>query len=567
MKIFALPLVLLGLLVPLVHADQTRTSEKPETWLFVRTTPPGAQVFLDGKQLGTSTDLFPVESGVRKLVVKLEGHDSQTQTVTIPAGEVTRVVLKLKKRPGTGRSDAVPKPPGPAQGPDDEKAVAKLNQLGAKLKHGRDGKVKSVSFEGTPVTDADLVHLRNLAALEELDLSGTRITNAGLVHLETLTGLEDLDLSGTQVTNAAVKHLNKLTTLRRLDLEGTQVNGDAWRELFLPGLYWFGYKGPEIPKALPRKLLLVEADGAGEKSVLDLASGETLPLTNKAVHDPGVFTRMGKGDLWYGNNRIVCLRGAKATYLDDRDGFPGEEVYGGHRDATVYTLPEVRRVKRSEDEEIDLPCRFRVTTAEKKHFDVAIISVTKDDDAVLEYLSADNPFRTKWDPTFRMQLAGVAAIDLDTGRTMADLPFPTEDWPDAFELVWNDGRREVLRKHGSPTRVIQLRDVKNFEQATDQALKRFKELDQSGEGDRSGAVSSFDDKGVGPSDARYFAVITNRENLAVVEVIPPKQKNDDTSKGSIKWSVGEVRGYFGTVPPLVTPVRRLPAPDQRDGRT
>ena len=228
MKIIALPLVLLGLLVPLVHADQTRTSEKPETWLFVRTTPPGAQVFLDGKQLGTSTDLFPVESGVRKLVVKLEGHDPQTQTVTIRAGEVTRVVLKLKKRPKAGRSNAVPARPGPAQGPDDQKVVAKLNQLGAKLKHGRDGNVNSVSFQGTRVTDAGLVHLRDLVNLQELWLADTKVTDAGLKWLEDLTSLKVLDLSRVPITDAGLVHVRGLTNLEALELDGTKVTDADW---------------------------------------------------------------------------------------------------------------------------------------------------------------------------------------------------------------------------------------------------------------------------------------------------------------------------------------------------
>ena len=391
------------------------------------------------------------------------------------------------------------------------------------------------------------------------------ITDAGVAHLGGLAALEELNLSGTQVTNGAVKYLNKLTTVRRLNLQDTKVTPGGVGGLFLPELDIFGYKGPEPPTVVPRKMLLVEADGAGERSVLDLATGETLPLSDKAVHDPSIFTRMGKGDLWYGNNRIVCLRGAKATNLDDRDGFPDEGVYRGHSDATSYMLTEVHRAKLAEGEQVDLPRRFRVTTAEKKHFDVTIISVTKDDDAVLEYLPAENPFRTEWDPTFRMELAGVAAIDLDTGRTLPKLPFPTEDWPDAFELVWNATRRSVMCKQESPTLVLPLRGVKTFSEATEVALKRIKELEASGEHGRWGAVSDFDDPGAGPDDARYFSVITNRENLAVVEVIPPTRKGDDTTQGSIKWSVGEVQNYFGTVPPLVTPVRRLPAPDQRRG--
>jgi hypothetical protein len=61
-------------------------------------------------------------------------------------------------------------------------------------------------------------------------------------------------------------------------------------------------------------------------------------------------------------------------------------------------------------------------------------------------------------------------------------------------------------------------------------------------------------------------VITNRERLAVVELIPPPTEEqrrtlvERLTEGWIKWSVGYVEHYRRELPPLVTPVRRLPAP-------
>ena len=53
-------------------------------------------MFLDGKELGTSDGEFPVGPGVGRVVVKLDGHQSETKEVTIEANRVTRIELALK---------------------------------------------------------------------------------------------------------------------------------------------------------------------------------------------------------------------------------------------------------------------------------------------------------------------------------------------------------------------------------------------------------------------------------------------------------------------------------------
>jgi len=90
-----LSLALLGLLGAPVETQATA-----ETLLYVRTSPPGAKLLLDGKPLGTSDDLFAVEPGVRRIVIELEGHGPQAKELTIRAGEVTRIELELKKVAG-----------------------------------------------------------------------------------------------------------------------------------------------------------------------------------------------------------------------------------------------------------------------------------------------------------------------------------------------------------------------------------------------------------------------------------------------------------------------------------
>lgn len=69
---------------------------------------------------------------------------------------------------------------------------------------------RSLVVVGTQITDAGLVHLRNLKQLKELDLKKNKnITDAGLVHLEGLKDLDLLILIGTGVTPAGVKKLQQ----------------------------------------------------------------------------------------------------------------------------------------------------------------------------------------------------------------------------------------------------------------------------------------------------------------------------------------------------------------------
>ena len=57
-----------------------------------------------------------------------------------------------------------------------------------------------LSFMGTQITDAGLVHLRGLTNLRLLEVTFTRVTNAGLVHLPGLTSLRRLYLANAQTT-------------------------------------------------------------------------------------------------------------------------------------------------------------------------------------------------------------------------------------------------------------------------------------------------------------------------------------------------------------------------------
>ena len=73
------------------------------------------------------------------------------------------------------------------------------------------------------MTDAGLVHLKDLKRIKVLTLNDTRVTDAGLVHVRDLAQLEKLWLTGTYVTDAGLVHLKSLKWLKELDLKRTNV--------------------------------------------------------------------------------------------------------------------------------------------------------------------------------------------------------------------------------------------------------------------------------------------------------------------------------------------------------
>ena len=79
-------------------SEKVKTQEKAQTLLVVRTTPGGADVRLNGKPVGSSDELLPVEPGKYKLVVDLSGHEPVEQEITIRNGRITRIVLTLEKK-------------------------------------------------------------------------------------------------------------------------------------------------------------------------------------------------------------------------------------------------------------------------------------------------------------------------------------------------------------------------------------------------------------------------------------------------------------------------------------
>ena len=76
-------------------AEPIKTGEERDTLLYVRTDPPGAKVFINGKEVGTSDGLFKVEPGNGTILVELEGREPGERQVMVRANAVTRVELSL----------------------------------------------------------------------------------------------------------------------------------------------------------------------------------------------------------------------------------------------------------------------------------------------------------------------------------------------------------------------------------------------------------------------------------------------------------------------------------------
>ena len=89
----------------LFYSDVRSVADEPPTELYVRTTPDGAKVLLDGKELGVSPGLFPVKSGEYKIIIDLEGYQPEEQQINVRDGRITRIELTLKPRAKSSKSE------------------------------------------------------------------------------------------------------------------------------------------------------------------------------------------------------------------------------------------------------------------------------------------------------------------------------------------------------------------------------------------------------------------------------------------------------------------------------
>jgi Leucine Rich repeat len=87
--------------------------------------------------------------------------------------------------------------------------------------------VYELNLRGTDVTDAGLKYIAGLKSLKKLHLEKTRITDKGLAELKGLDGLEWLNVYGTQVSNDCLPHVKALKGLKKFYIFETKVTIDG----------------------------------------------------------------------------------------------------------------------------------------------------------------------------------------------------------------------------------------------------------------------------------------------------------------------------------------------------
>ena len=92
---------------------------------------------------------------------------------------------------------------------------------------------KSLTLQGSDVTDDDLVHIKDMTWLESLHLGDTGITDEGLVNIASLHNLKKLTLSNTAVDGSGFGHLDVLEGLALLDLTRSNVNNNGITKVML----------------------------------------------------------------------------------------------------------------------------------------------------------------------------------------------------------------------------------------------------------------------------------------------------------------------------------------------
>ncbi|MCE9534463.1 MAG: hypothetical protein K8T89_25580, partial [Planctomycetes bacterium] len=108
-----------------------------------------------------------------------------------------------------------------------------------------------LNLGGLNVTDNNLVHLKPLANLNRLQLHKTKVTDAGLANLSGLAKLVSLNLYGTEVTDAGIQQLKGNKALKRLYVWQTKVTEAGAKQLAaaIPGIdINRGYELPPDPK-------------------------------------------------------------------------------------------------------------------------------------------------------------------------------------------------------------------------------------------------------------------------------------------------------------------------------
>jgi Leucine-rich repeat (LRR) protein len=135
-----------------------------------------------------------------------------------------------------------------------------------------------LNLGGTNISDKDLVHLKPLTNLTRLVLHNTKITDAGLENLKSMIKLYSLNLyADKEITDKGLEHLKGLTALRRLYLWDTKVTKEAAKAMVedRPGLVINLGAADDYYKGKVDAPPKVEGSGSASGSASGSGSGST----------------------------------------------------------------------------------------------------------------------------------------------------------------------------------------------------------------------------------------------------------------------------------------------------
>jgi len=135
-------------------------------------------------------------------------------------------------------------------------------------------RLRALELESLPLTDAELSLLRPLTELRTLELEQVKLTDAGMAHLEGLVKLRKLTLDSVAVTSAGLGSIRNMTQLSTLKIRKTGVQDlGAIRHL-----------------AELRQLFLMRnpIGDDGLAPITELVALEKLDLSHTAVTDAGL---------------------------------------------------------------------------------------------------------------------------------------------------------------------------------------------------------------------------------------------------------------------------------------
>lgn len=183
-----------------------------------------------------------------------------------------------------------------------------------------------------------------------------------------------------------------------------------------------------------KRVLLPNANTPGAECVLDLASGELLPLP-QGGKDPSVFTTLGKGDLATSERQVVCcLRGGTIEAWWDGQQWVHLPVAAEKPDFKGYSVPST-------------PCRLVVVTAEKKRFEVTLLSwvtVEGRSGLNLKYRPADAEMARQVGPAPEKWVEGVRThMRARSGRALSQLGMCLENYAQEHGGKYPDGLGEI----------------------------------------------------------------------------------------------------------------------------